>query len=468
MYQFFDTLIANISNVMYSYLLIIMLLAVGLYFTFRTKFVQLRLLGESIKVVTEKKDDGSVSSFQALMVSTASRVGTGNIVGVANAIAIGGYGAVFWMWIIALVGGASAFIESTLAQIYKKRDNEGGSYGGPAYYIEAALKSRWLGVIFAISLIATYAGGFNMLCSYNLVTSLSGYSFYSESVPMICGAILAVLVGYCIFGGGKRILKVTGVMVPVMGVLYILMALVTMVLNAGMLPMVFKNIFTAAFDFKAIFGGFAGSAIMQGIKRGLYSNEAGVGSAPNAAAAADVSHPVKQGLVQMLSVFIDTILICTATAMMCLSSGIAPSAELSGAPFVQTALATKFGAFGPVFITVSLLLFAFTTLIGNLYYCEGCMNYIAKRPVGKTGMNIFRVVACIVVFVGAMLEFGFVWNLADVLMGIMAIINLPVIVILSKPAIACLNDYIAQKKAGKDPVFKSAEVGIKDELDFWK
>ena len=467
MYQFFDTLINNISNIMYSYLLIIMLLAVGLYFTFRTKFVQLRLLKESIKVVTEKKNDGSVSSFQALMVSTASRVGTGNIVGVANAIAIGGYGAVFWMWIIALVGGASAFIESTLAQIYKKRDNEGGSYGGPSYYIEAALKSRVLGVIFAVALIATYAGGFNMLASYNLVTSLSGYSFYSSNVPMICGAILAVLVGFCIFGGGKRILKVTGVMVPVMGVIYILMALLTMILNIGMLPAVIKNIFVAAFDFKAIFGGFAGSAIMQGIKRGLYSNEAGVGSAPNAAAAADVSHPVKQGLVQMLSVFIDTILICTATAMMCLSSGIVPSAELSGAPFVQTALATKFGAFGPVFITVCLLLFAFTTLIGNLYYCEGCLNYIAKRPVGKTGMNIFRVAACLIVFVGAMLEFGFVWNLADVLMGIMAIINLPVIVLLSKPALACLNDYIKQKKEGKDPVFKAADIGIKEETDFW-
>ncbi|MBE6878984.1 MAG: alanine:cation symporter family protein [Ruminococcaceae bacterium] len=467
MYQFFDTLINNISNIMYSYLLIIMLLAVGLYFTFRTKFVQLRLLKESIKVVTEKKNDGSVSSFQALMVSTASRVGTGNIVGVANAIAIGGYGAVFWMWIIALVGGASAFIESTLAQIYKKRDNEGGSYGGPSYYIEAALKSRVLGVIFAVALIATYAGGFNMLASYNLVTSLSGYSFYSSNVPMICGAILAVLVGFCIFGGGKRILKVTGVMVPVMGVIYILMALLTMILNIGMLPEVLKNIFVAAFDFKAIFGGFAGSAIMQGIKRGLYSNEAGVGSAPNAAAAADVSHPVKQGLVQMLSVFIDTILICTATAMMCLSSGIVPSEELSGAPFVQTALATKFGAFGPVFITVCLLLFAFTTLIGNLYYCEGCMNYIAKRPVGKTGMNIFRVAACLIVFVGAMLEFGFVWNLADVLMGIMAIINLPVIVLLSKPALACLNDYIKQKKEGKDPVFKAADIGITEKTDFW-
>lgn len=472
MYDLFSKAIENISNFMYSYLLIILLLAVGLYFTFRTKFVQFRLLGESIRLVTEKKDnDNSVSPFEALMVSTASRVGTGNIVGVANAIAIGGYGAVFWMWVIAIVGGASAFIESTLAQVYKKRAKDGSSYGGPAYYIEAACKSRWLGIIFAIALIATYAVGFNMLCSYNLISSLSEYSFYGDpatsKVPLICGAILAVLVGICVLGGGKRIVKVTGILVPIMGVTYILMALIAMVLNIGNLPMVLKNIFVSAFDFKAIFGGFAGSALMQGIKRGLYSNEAGVGSAPNAAAAADVTHPVKQGLVQMLSVFIDTILICTATAMMCLSSGITPSEELTGAPFVQTALSSNFGSFGAYFITFSLLLFAFTTLLGNLFYCEGCINYIANRTVSKKAMNIFRVFACIVVFVGATLDFGLVWNLADVLMGIMALINLPVIAALGKTALAAMNDYIRQRKEGKDPVFKASSIGLKEKTDFW-
>lgn len=469
--EMFSSLISNISNIMYSYLLIILLLAVGLYFTIRTKFVQFRLLGESIKVVTEKKgDENSVSSFQALMVSTASRVGTGNIVGVANAIALGGYGAVFWMWVIALIGGASAFIESTLAQIYKKRDKDGGSYGGPSYYIEAALNSRVLGVIFAIALIATYAGGFNMLCSFNLVTSLSGYSFYGDPatsiVPKICGFVLAILVAICIFGGGKRIVKVTSVMVPVMGVVYILMAIVVMVLNAGMLPEVFANIFESAFDFRAIFGGFAGSCMMQGIKRGLYSNEAGVGSAPNAAAAADVSHPVKQGLVQMLSVFIDTILICTATAMMCLSSGLTPSADLTGAPFVQTALSSTFGNFGVYFITFALLLFAFTTLLGNLFYCEGCLNYIAKKPLEKTAMNIFRVIACVLVFVGATLDFGLVWDIADVLMGVMAIINLPVIVLLGKTALKTLDDYLKQRKEVKDPQFKASSIGLTG-TDFW-
>ena len=472
MYEWISKTVENTSNFMYSYLLIILLLAVGLYFTFRTRFVQLRMLGESIRLVTEKSSDkNSVSAFQALMVSTASRVGTGNIVGVANAIAIGGYGAVFWMWIIALIGGASAFIESTLAQIYKKRDENGGSYGGPAYYIEAALKSRWLGVVFAVALIATYAVGFNMLCSYNLVTSLSQYSFYGDPetslVPLICGAILAVLTAICVLGGGKRIVRVTSFLVPIMGVSYIVMALVTMVLNIGTLPAVFKAIFVSAFDFKAIFGGFAGSALMHGIKRGLYSNEAGVGSAPNAAAAADVSHPVKQGLVQMLSVFIDTLLVCTATAMMCLSSGIVPSESLSGAPFVQTALAASFGQFGYYFITFALLLFAFTTLLGNLFYCEGCLNYIAKRTLSKKVMMVFNLCACGVIFLGALLDFGLVWNLADVLMGIMALINLPVIVLLGRPALGALKDYAAQRKAGQNPVFKAASIGLGQKTDFW-
>ena len=469
MYELFSKLIETINNVMYSYLLIIMLLGVGLYFTFRTKFIQFRLLGESIRLVGEKKegDENSVSAFQALMVSTASRVGTGNIVGVANAIAIGGYGAVFWMWIIALVGGASAFIESTLAQVYKKRNAEGGSYGGPSYYIEAALKKRWLGVLFALALIATYAVGFNMLCSYNVVTSLSGYSFYSDIVPLLTGAALAILAAICLLGGGKRIVKVTGVLVPFMGIAYIIMALIVMVMNAGNIPMVLREIFAGAFDFKAIFGGFAGSALMQGIKRGLYSNEAGVGSAPNAAAAATVSHPAKQGLVQMLSVFIDTLLICTATAMMCLSSGMVPNADVTGAGFVQQALAVDFGSFGYYFVTVALLLFAFTTLLGNLYYCEGCLNYIAKRQLSEKAMNIFRIIACVVIFGGALLDFGMVWNLADVFMGIMALINLPVIVILSKPALATLKDYVDQRKAGKNPVFHASTVGLEGQVDFW-
>lgn len=480
MYEAFSGLINTISTFMYSYLLIILLLAVGLYFTLRTKLIQLRLLGESVRVVGEKSNDrNAVSAFEALMVSTASRVGTGNIVGVASAICIGGYGAVFWMWLIAIVGGATAFVESTLAQIYKKRDPNGGSYGGPSYYIQAALKSRGLGVVFAVALIATYAGGFNMLASFNLITTMKGYAFYQKAmvtimgremnlVTVIGGAILAILVAVCILGGGKRLVKVTGVLVPVMGVLYILMALVVMVMNLELLPSVLVKIFQSAFDFKAIFSAFAVSAVMQGVKRGLFSNEAGVGSAPNAAAAANVSHPVKQGLVQMLSVFIDTILVCTATAMMCLCSGVAPDIYMEdGISYVQASMSSVFGVVGPYFITVAMLLFAFTTLLGNLFYCEGCLNYVAGRTLEKKPMNVFRICAVVAIFLGAQLEFGLVWAIADVLMGIMALINLPVIVILSSTALKALDDYVLQKKAGKNPVFKAASIGLKDQTDFW-
>ena len=468
----FGEMIGTISDFMYSYLLIIMLLAVGLYFTIRTRGVQLRLLAESIRVVGEKSSSReSVSAFQALMVSTASRVGTGNIVGVANAIAVGGYGAVFWMWIIALLGGASAFIESTLAQIYKVRDKNGGSYGGPSYYIQAALKSRWLGVVFAAALIATYAGGFNMLASFNLIDSMSGYSFYGDPqtslVPLVGGGLLAVLVAVCVLGGGSRIVRITGLLVPFMGVTYILMALVVMALNFQMLPQVFSRIIAGAFDFRAIFGGFASSCMMYGIKRGLYSNEAGCGSAPNAAACADVSHPVKQGLVQMLSVFIDTLLLCTCTAFMCLCSGMEPDAALAGAPYVQAALRQAFGPIGPVFITVFMVLFAFTTLLGNLFYMDNLFIYLHKGTPSKGFMTGFRIVASLVVFVGAGMSMGLLWDTSDVMMGLMTLINVPVILILGGTAIKALDDYTAQRAAGKNPVFKASTVGLEGKTDYW-
>ena len=466
----FANIIDAISNIMYSYLLIILLLAVGLYFTIRTKFIQFRLFGESVRVITEKpNEEGATSSFQALMVSTASRVGTGNIVGISTAICSGGYGAVFWMWVIAIIGGASAFIESTLAQIYKRRDPEtGDSYGGPAYYIEAALKNRALAVIFCVCLILTYAGGFNMLASYNLQSTFSGYSFYDpETTPWIIGAVLALVVGYCIMGGGKRITRVTAVIVPVMGVAYILLSLLVVVLHIRLLPGVLGRIFSEAFDFQAIFGGFAGSCVMYGIKRGLYSNEAGVGSAPNAAAAADVSHPVKQGLVQMLSVFIDTLLLCTATAFMVLCSGVEPNPDLAGAPYVQAAMQNVLGPAGPIFITVAMVLFAFTTLIGNLYYVDNALSYIVKKVPAKEFMVLFRIDAMIAIFAGAGLSIGTVWNLGDVLMGFMAIINLPVIILLGGKALAALNDYVKQMKAGQNPVFKASSIGLKDKTEYW-
>ena len=465
----FASIVGAISNFMYSYLLIVMLVAVGLYYTLRTRLVQLRMFKETIRVILEKPVGAdAVSSFQALMVSTASRVGTGNIIGISTAICLGGYGAVFWMWVIAIVGGASAFIESTLAQIYKKR-GEHGSYGGPAYYIEAALGSRALAVIFSIALIATYGVGFNMLCAYNLQSTFIAYSFYNEATtPWVIGGILAVLVGYCLFGGGRRVIAATSTLVPIMGVIYISVAFVLTLINIDQLPAVVGKIFSQAFDFQAIFSGFAGSCVMFGIKRGLYSNEAGVGSAPNAAAAADVSHPVKQGLVQMLSVFIDTLLICTATAFMCMTSGVEPVKELAGAPYVQTALAASMGGVAKVFITVSMVLFAFTTLLGNLYYVDNCFAYIMKAVPGPTFNMIYRAIACVVIFIGAGSSMGLMWDLADVLMGCMAIINLPVICILGGPALKAMDDYSKQREAGKNPVFKARSIGISQKLDYWQ
>lgn len=465
----FAEIVGAISNFMYSYLLIVMLVAVGLYYTLRTRLVQLRMFKETIRVILEKPVGAdAVSSFQALMVSTASRVGTGNIIGISTAICLGGYGAVFWMWVIAIVGGASAFIESTLAQIYKKR-GEHGSYGGPAYYIEAALGSRALAVIFSIALIATYGVGFNMLCAYNLQSTFIAYSFYNEATtPWVIGGILAVLVGYCLFGGGRRVIAATSTLVPIMGVIYISVAFVLTLINIDQLPAVVGKIFSQAFDFQAIFSGFAGSCVMFGIKRGLYSNEAGVGSAPNAAAAADVSHPVKQGLVQMLSVFIDTLLICTATAFMCMTSGVEPVKELAGAPYVQTALAASMGGVAKVFITVSMVLFAFTTLLGNLYYVDNCFAYIMKAVPGPTFNMVYRALACVVIFIGAGSSMGLMWDLADVLMGCMAIINLPVICILGAPALKAMDDYSKQREAGKNPVFKARSIGISQKLDYWQ
>ena len=463
-------MIDSISSFMYSKLLIVMLIGAGVYFTIRARFPQVRLFKSACKAVMEKPDDeDAVSSFQALMVSTASRVGTGNIVGVSSAICIGGFGSVFWMWVIAIIGSASAFVESTLAQIYKKKDSDGKCYGGPAYYIEACLHCRPLAIAFCIAMIATYAFGFNMLASYNLQSTFSGFAFYNPDVtPWIIGGILAVVTGWCLLGGGSRIVKVTSTLVPIMGVAYIVVALIVVIINIGYIPTVFATIFREAFDFKAIFGAFTGSALMQGIRRGLYSNEAGIGSAPNAAASANVSHPVKQGLVQMLSVFIDTLLLCTSTAMMCMSSGVAPTEEIQGAPWVQASLHESLGTFGPVFITVSMVLFAFTTLLGNCFYCDNLLTYIHKKQPGKCFMVGFRIVCALVVFVGAGMEMSMLWNISDVLMGVMAIINIPVILILSNTAMKAMKDYESQLKVGKNPVFRSADIGISQELDCWR
>lgn len=464
-----EKIVTNINDVMYSYILIIMLLLCGLFFTVRTRFAQFRMLKEQIKCVASKPDDGKgVSSFQALMVSTASRVGTGNIIGVSTALCLGGFGSVFWMWLIAIIGGASALIESTLAQIYKRKGPDGW-YGGPAYYIETALKSRFLAILFSIFLILTYGIGFNMLASYNLQSTFSAYSFYNEATsPWIIGLILAVIVGYCLFGGGKRIVKVTSFLVPVMGVIYIAVALFIVIINISSLPEIFSRIFTEAFDVKAIFGGFSGSCVMYGIKRGLFSNEAGVGSAPNASASAEVSHPIQQGLVQILSVFLDTLLVCSATAFMCMCSGVEPTEALSGAPYVQAALKSVLGSYGPVFITVAMILFAFTTLLGNLYYVDQSLFFMLRRKPGKAILRIYYCIASLIIFVGAGLSADLLWGIADITMGAMAIINIPVILILGKYATRALKDYENKVKNGEKISFKAAEVGLPHEVDCWK
>lgn len=463
-----EKIINTTNDALYSYILIILLVLGGIYFTIRTRFAQFRLLGQQFKSVTEKSDKNGVSSFQALMVSTASRVGTGNIIGVATALCVGGFGSVFWMWVIALIGAASAFVESTLAQIYKKRGKD-GCYGGPAYYIEAATKRKGLAIVFSVFLILTYGIGFNMLASYNLQSTFSSYSFYNETyTPWIIGAVIAALVGYCLIGGGKRILSVTSFVVPIMGAIYIIVAIVISLINIKLLPDMFKQIFAGAFDFKAIFGGFGGSCVMYGIKRGLFSNEAGVGSAPNASASADVSHPAKQGLVQVLSVFIDTLLVCSATAFMCMSSGVTPPAGSDqAATYVQAALSATLGKVGPIFITVAMVFFAFTTLLGNLFYVDKTINYLLGKEPSKWIRNIYYVIASVVIFVGAGLSADLLWGVADIMMGGMTLINMPVIIYLGKYAIRTLKDYERQIKAGGEITFHAKDIDLPHETDYW-
>ena len=465
-----DSVINAISGVLYQpWCVPLFLLVAGVYFTCRFRFIQFSLFREACSVIMEKPDqEGNISSFGALMVSTASRVGTGNIIGVSTAICLGGPGAIFWMWMTALLGGASAFAESTLAQIYKKRAKDGSCYGGPAFYMQDALKQRWMGVIFAVLIILIYAIGYNMLAAYNLQSTFAVFAFYNErSTPAFIGILLAFFFGVIIIGGAKRLARITEILVPFMGILYCAVAVLVLALNFRNLPAMFGSIFRSAFDFKAIFGGFSGSCIMYGVKRGLYSNEAGMGSAPNAAATADVSHPAKQGLVQMLSVFIDTLLICTATALMCLSSNIAPDPELAGAAYVQASMADSLGSIGPVFLATAMSLFAFTTLIGNYSYCEGCLEFVMRRTPSHHELVAFRMFATLIVFLGSIASAGLVWDTADMLQGLIVLVNIPAILLLGNTAGRCLKDYTDQRAQGKEPRFLAKNIGLKEHTDFW-
>ena len=461
----FATLLVQIDDVLYTWLLIYLLAGSGIYFSIRTRFVQIRRFKDAMNCMMEKKEgDKGVSSFQALMIATASRVGTGNMAGVATAIIIGGPGAAFWMWLMAVLGSSSAFVESTLAQIYKKK--EGDTFkGGPAYYIERALHARWLGIIFAISLIATFAFGFNGLQAYNIVSAFDVYveDLSASILPTVIGVILAVG-ALVIFFMGDVIGKISSVLVPVMAGLYILVGIFVIITNITRIPAVLGIIMADAFDFKAIFGGFTGSCMVLGIKRGLFSNEAGMGSAPNASASATVSHPAKQGLAQIISVYIDTLLICSTTVFLILLTGDWAFSGYSGIPLLQQCVAKVIGPIGIHFVTVIVCLFAFTSIIGNYFYAEANILFITKS---KTVMTIFRIAAAIMVFIGAGNSLDVAWSLADITMGLEAVVNIIAILLLGRIAFAALDDYEKQKKAGLDPVFYEGNIGLND-TDVWK
>lgn len=466
MYNAVENFVGLVSGFLYTYWLVFALILCGLYLSFRTGFIQLRFLKDAIFVLREKSQKEHISPFGALMVSTASRVGIGNIVGVAVAISGGGVGALFWMWITAILGGASAFVESTLAQVYKRSDGEHSYKGGPAYYIESALGSKSFGVLFAISLILCFSFGFNGLQSYTLTSAFDIYAggFENTSFKLFIGIIIALLSGYFFFKGAKTTAFISSVLVPAMALGYLLVALFVIFSNIEKLPMIFSHVFEEAFNFEAIFSAFAGSAIAIGIKRGLYSNEAGMGSAPNAAASAHTSHPAKQGMVQTLSVFIDTLVICSCSAFMVLCADIVKNTELKGLGLIQGVMQEHLGSFGLLFVSVAIVLFAFTSIIGNHFYAEANFKFISTS---KRGLFVFRLLAMLMVFVGAQLSLSLAWDLADVFMGFMASVNIVAILLLSNIAVRVLKDYQKQRKEGKNPVFKASDVGINN-TEFWK
>ncbi|WLR42582.1 alanine/glycine:cation symporter family protein [Bacillus carboniphilus] len=446
-----------LNGLLWSKVLIVALLGIGIYFTFSTKFVQFRYIKEMVRLLTEKLPEGekgkSISSFKSFCIGAATRIGTGNLAGVAVAISLGGPGAIFWMWVVALLGGATALIESTLAQVYKVKD-QAAFRGGPAYYIEKGLNKRWLGIIFAILIAVTFGLIFNSVQSNTI--ALAFENAFGMNKLMI-GIIITVLTGFVIFGGVHRIANLSSVIVPVMAILYIVIATVVMILNITELPSVFSLIFKSAFGLEQAVGGGIGAAIMNGVKRGLFSNEAGMGSAPNAAAVATTSHPVKQGLIQSLGVFIDTILVCSATAFIIILAPEYTTGDTSGIELLQSSLSSHIGSWASVFIAAAIFLFAFSSIIGSYYYGETNIEFIKES---KTALFIFRVATMAMVLIGSVLSLGFVWSLADLFMAVMTLINLVAIALLGKVAFNVLKDYEKQRKEGKDPVFDPSQLNI--------
>lgn len=461
-----EAVLSFLNDWMWGTILVVALLGVGLWFSIKLKFIQFRYIPEMFRVLFDKRSISAegkkgTSPFQAFAISTASRVGTGNLAGVAAAITIGGPGAVFWMWIVAILGGASSFIESTLAQVYKVPDKN--QYrGGPAYYIEKGLKNRTLGIVFAITITFTYGLVFSSVQS-NTIRLAFENSF--DIGKWLMGGILTLAVALIIFGGLNRIAQVTQIIIPIMAIFYIILAGYVLIMNLGQVPNMIGQIFAGAFGFREVAGGTFGGMILIGIKRGLFSNEAGMGSAPNAAATAEVSHPVKQGLIQTLGVFTDTLLICSATAVIILFAGDYANTDLDGIQLTQAAFESELGAWAAIFIAVAILLFAFSSIIGNYYYGETNMDFIKTS---KVNIFVYRIAVLAMVMFGAIAEFGLVWALADLMMGIMALINLYAIFRLAPVAYAALNDYRKQRKAGKDPVFYQDHLPDVDGMEYWK
>ena len=452
MLSWLNDVVTAVNGFLWSYLLIVMLVGAGLWFTVRTGFMQIVRLGEMCRLLTEGAGatprEGHISTFQAFCVSTASRVGVGNIAGIAIAVVTGGPGAVFWMWVIATLGTATGFVESTLAQVYKSPKKGGGFVGGPAYYIGNALGSRFFATFFAVILAVTYGLIFNSVQSNTIALSMqASYGWDTHWV----GLAVCLLTALVIFGGMNRIAKVAAWMVPFMAGAYIIVAFVIMVLNITMIPETIVLIVKSAFDFDAVMGAGFGMALMTGIKRGLFSNEAGMGSIPNAAATADATHPVKQGLVQAMGVYVDTMFVCTASAMIVLLCPDWATSKLTGIELAQHALVGQLGGWTNTFMSVLVLFFAFSSVIGNYFYGEVNMDFISRHPLA---VWVYRALVVLMVYFGAVAELGLVWNLADLFMAMMAITNLVAIFMLGKIAFICLEDYFRQKKAGiRDPEF---------------
>lgn len=459
--------ISNTNEILWSYILIVMLLGCAVWFTLKTRFVQFRMLKEMVRLLGDsagkgEKKERHISSFQAFAVSLASRVGTGNLAGVATAIAVGGPGAIFWMWLIALLGSSSAFVESTLAQLYKTQGKD-SFIGGPAYYMKKGLKLPWMGILFAILIAITFGFAFNSVQS-NTVCAAWEQAFHIDH--RIIGGILTALTLIIIFGGIHRIAQVSGIVVPIMALGYVALALGIVLFNLAKLPAVVEQIIDNAFGWEQLTGGGVGAALMQGIKRGLFSNEAGMGSAPNVAATAHVTHPVKQGLIQALGVFTDTLIICTCTAFIILFSGVPLDGSVNGIQLTQQALSNEVGAIGHIFVAMAILLFAFSSIIGNYYYGEANIRFITSR---KSVLIGYRLLVGGMVMFGALASLDLAWSLADITMALMTICNLIAIALLSRQAFLLLQDYVAQKKSGiKEPIYTKERIPeLKEKAECW-